>query len=682
PPIEWARRVYRRLPLTPAQRHRIGTAVNRWRRRSPTATSAPSVTQEPAGALRASREADVFVFAIIDWHFRFQRPQQLARALARRGHRVFYLSNHFADTREPGFQLEALDAELPLYQVRLNARGAPPIYFGPPDENTLTQLHAGLAQLLLQARPTRALAVVEHPWWWPLAGALPNATSIYDCMDHHEGFGNVPEPLLAMERRVVLESDLIIATSDWLGQRIAADRPDVLLIRNGCDAQHFGQPPPAIHHDTRGRRTIGYFGAIAEWFDIELVRAVAQAHADARVLLIGSDTVGARDQLADCLNVEFTGELPYDALPSYVHAFDVCLVPFKVVPLTLATNPVKVYEYLAAGKPVVAVDLPEMAQFGKLVRVASDRAGFVAAVGEALRETQDDQRVEARRAFAARQTWAARALAIDEALQALAEPRVSVVVLTYNNLALTQRCLQSLVDASDYPNLELIIVDNASTDGSRGWLHEFAARRPGTRLILNDRNLGFAAGNNVGLREATGEFLVVLNNDTQVTHGWVRTMLKHFRRHPRLGILGPVTNNIGNEAKIDIEYATAEEMAERAAEYTLRRGGRLHPLRTAAFFCVMLRADVYRQVGDLCEDFQIGFFEDDDYCRRVEAAGWDIACAEDVFVHHELSASFGKLPGEERQRLFERNLRLYESKWGEWQPHRYRAEQAAGGEQQ
>jgi GT2 family glycosyltransferase/2-polyprenyl-3-methyl-5-hydroxy-6-metoxy-1,4-benzoquinol methylase/glycosyltransferase involved in cell wall biosynthesis len=680
PPVEWARRIYRRLPLTPAQRHRIGVAVNRWRRRGAAAVPVPPVAPEPA-ALRAGHGADVFVFAIIDWHFRIQRPQQLARALAQRGHRVFYVSNHFADALEPGFRLEPLDAQLPLYQVRLNARGAPAIYFSAPDADALSQLQAGLAQLLLQVRPARALAIVEHAWWWPLAGALPNATSMFDCMDHHEGFGNVPEVLLEMERRVVREADLVITTSDWLAQRLAADRPDVVLIRNGCDPQHFGQAPAATHRDRLGRRTIGYFGAIAEWFDLDLVRAVAQAHPDTRVLLIGDDTAGARDRLADCGNVEFTGELPYDALPAYLHAFDVCLLPFKVVPLTLATNPVKVYEYLAAGKPVVAVDLPEIAQFGELVRVARDTAGFVAAVGAALREVQDEPRIEARRAFAARQSWSARAQAIDQALLALAEPRVSVVVLTYNNLALTQRCLQSLLESSDYPNLDLIIVDNASTDGSREWLREFAERHPGTRLILNDRNLGFAAGNNLGLRQASGEFLVVLNNDTQVTHGWVRTMLKHFRRNPRLGMLGPVTNNIGNEAKIDLEYSTPQQMTERAADFTLRHGGRTHPLRTAAFFCVMLRADVYRQVGGLCEDFGIGFFEDDDYCRRVEAAGWQIACADDVFVHHELSASFGKLPGEERQRLFEQNLRLYESKWGKWQPHRYRADRGAGNGQ-
>jgi O-antigen biosynthesis protein len=92
---------------------------------------------------------------------------------------------------------------------------------------------------------------------------------------------------------------------------------------------------------------------------------------------------------------------------------------------------------------------------------------------------------------------------------------------------------------------------------------------------------------------------------------------------------------------------------------------------------VMIRAAALREVGGLCEDYGMGFFEDDDYCRRLAAAGWQLACAEDVFVHHELSASFGKLPSAERQELFERNLALYESKWGKWQPHQYRGADAA-----
>jgi GT2 family glycosyltransferase len=292
-------------------------------------------------------------------------------------------------------------------------------------------------------------------------------------------------------------------------------------------------------------------------------------------------------------------------------------------------------------------------------------------VRRALAEPADEPMIARRQEFAARQTWRHRAIALTDAFRTAEAPRVSVIVLTYNNLPLTQACLKSL-DDSDYPNLELIVVDNHSTDGSPEWLRTWAAGRPHTRLVLNDTNTGFAAGNNIGLRVATGEYLVILNNDTFVTRGWIRTMLAHFKRSPKLGLLGPVTNNIGNEAKIEIEYATMEEMAKKAQDHTLAHPGRSIRLGTAAFFCVMMRRAVLEEVGELCEEYSRGFFEDDDYCRRVERAGWSIECADDVFVHHHLSASFDALGATAKRELFERNKAIYESKWGTWEPHAYR----------
>jgi GT2 family glycosyltransferase len=172
--------------------------------------------------------------------------------------------------------------------------------------------------------------------------------------------------------------------------------------------------------------------------------------------------------------------------------------------------------------------------------------------------------------------------------------------------------------------------------------------------------------------QASGDYLIMLNNDTHVTPGWIATLTRHFQRSAELGLLGPVTNNIGNEARIDIRYDTMDEMRTAAAEFTTRHAGQRTPLCTAAFFCVMLRRSVYEKVGPLDEAFGIGFFEDDDYCRRVEQAGWTIACADDVFVHHQLSASFDKMKQETRQALFEKNRAIYESKWGAWVPHKYR----------
>jgi GT2 family glycosyltransferase len=116
-----------------------------------------------------------------------------------------------------------------------------------------------------------------------------------------------------------------------------------------------------------------------------------------------------------------------------------------------------------------------------------------------------------------------------------------------------------------------------------------------------------------------------------------------------------------------------EEMKRAAATYTRSRIGKLIDVDTVAFFCVAMPRATYERVGPMDEAFGVGFFEDDDYCRRVQAAGLRVVCADDVFVHHHLSASFDALKAEKKQELFERNKAIYEAKWGPWKPHAYRS---------
>ncbi len=621
--------------------------------------------------------ADVFVWAVIDWHFRMQRPQHLARSLAARGHRVFYISNNFVSSATPGFHLDPLDASGRLFQVHLKQDGAPAIYFGLPDEKQTQALHASLAELLAWTRSRASISLMQHPYWRPLLRSVPNARLVYDCMDHHGGFENNASCVLEAEDSIIRDADLVIVTSSWLEKEIAPKARAIATIRNAGEYDFFSAVPDEVFRDARGRQVIGYYGAIAEWFDLDLIRSVALVLPEALVLLVGSDTTGAAAALSDLPNVEFTGEVAYSRLPYYLHAFDVALLPFKVIPLTLATNPVKVYEYLAAGKPVVAVDLPEMIQFEGLVEVASS-GDFADAVAGQLACEADPGHVTARRTFAAGQTWDHRAASLDHALALIEEPVVSVVVLTYNNLAFTKACLFSIESYSDYRALEVIVVDNASSDGSPEWLRNWAEEGSPAghrrRLILNEENLGFSAGNNVGLAAATGDVLILLNNDTYVTPGWVRTMCAHLRRDSNVGLVGPITNNIGNEARIEIQYADMAEMIEKAGRYTRAHAGQSIPLHNAAFFCVAMPREVYERVGPMDEDFGIGFFEDDDYCRRVHVEGYRVTCAEDVFVHHHLSASFDSLGAERKQVLFEKNKAIYEAKWGAWTPHVYRAD--------
>lgn len=629
--------------------------------------ASPALTPQPQQA----GLADYIIWGAIDWDLRHQRPQQLAQALSATGRRVIYVSASLIHAPQAGFELESLDQTQRLFQVKLFAHGAPLIYAAPPDAVQVRQLCRSIGEVLLWAGSARVISLVQHPFWCDIAGELPNSRLIYDCMDHHQGFGNNAPGILQLEQRLVRNADVRLFSSDWLAEQWPTQANETrAILRNAADFNQFSKPPALIYRDRLQRAVIGYYGAIAHWFDPALVARIAEAFPGHVVLLIGADTVGARARLRGYPNVEFIGEVPYATLPYYLHGFDVCIVPFHITALTLATNPVKVYEYLSAGKPVVSVDLPEMQQFGTLVQVGHDGTAFIAAITRALLPSTAEQ-IAQRQAFAAQQTWAHRA----EALITLAErdassARISVIVVTYNNLALTRACLDSLEHDRDGPELEIIVVDNASSDGSAAFLRQWAASS-GQTVVLNTDNRGFAAANNQGLAIASGEYLVLLNNDTQVTCGWASTLRRHLQRNPELGLIGPVTNNIGNQARIDIHYADPADMPQAARHFTCRHLGEVVRLSTLAFFCVMMPRSTYTRIGPLDEVYGRGFFEDDDYCRRVERAGLVNACARDVFIHHQLSASFALMNQGERQALFERNKAIYEAKWGPWVPHEH-----------
>ncbi|MBI4808475.1 MAG: glycosyltransferase [Nitrosomonadales bacterium] len=627
---------------------------------------------DPFPVLPFAEKPDIIIWSVIDWRYRIQRPQHLARGFAERGYRVFYISTSFVNTKRPGFELESLDDAGRLYNVRCHLRGRPLVYKARASEGDSARLRASIASLLEWSDSHATISIVQHPYWHPLVRKLPNSRLIYDCLDHHEGFGNTGADIAALEQSLLKEAEAVVTTSQFLYDIAVTRNSNTALVRNAAEYDFFSREPDSRYCAPDGQRVIGYYGAIAEWMDLDLLEKLARQYPDCLLLLVGADDRGAaRQRLAQLSNVLFTGEVRYQDLPYYLYGMDVCLLPFLVTPLTLATNPLKVYEYLSAGKTVVSVKLPEIAQFDGMVAAAETHDQFVALVGAALREPPSPELVALRRDFAAGHTWPDRVSAFEEVINRLPARLVSVIIVTYNNLALTQVCLDSLERYSLYEQMEIVVVDNASTDGTPDYLTDWQGTRPHCKIVLNADNLGFAAANNQGLGLARGEYLVLLNNDTEVTPGWLRTLMNHLRLDNGLGIVGPVTNNIGNEARIKISYKNAAQMRAKARAYTLRHIGETFPITTLAFFCVMMPRRTYEKVGPLDEAFGLGFFEDDDYCRRIEQAGLRIECAEDVFIHHHLAASFSKL-GKGRQELLERNRKIYEAKWGPWTPHRYR----------
>jgi GT2 family glycosyltransferase len=269
-------------------------------------------------------------------------------------------------------------------------------------------------------------------------------------------------------------------------------------------------------------------------------------------------------------------------------------------------------------------------------------------------------------------SWPARWAALDRAIRA-AFPRISVVVLSYDNRAFTRLCLWSMLANTEYPNYELIVVDNGSTDGSLDDLRALAERHPHVRLIANETNAGFGPGNNQGIAAATGQILVLLNNDTMTPPGWLTRFAQQLR-DPAVGLLGPATNRTCNEAQLALAYATYGDFLRFAREQGERHAGERRPIRMPMMFCVALRRDVWERVGPLDERYEVGMFEDEDYALRVKAAGYETVWTPEVFVHHAYHASIGKLvPTGEYLPLFRANQHRFEQKWGIcWEPHRAR----------
>jgi GT2 family glycosyltransferase len=257
-----------------------------------------------------------------------------------------------------------------------------------------------------------------------------------------------------------------------------------------------------------------------------------------------------------------------------------------------------------------------------------------------------------------------------EAPLRMAKPSASVVVVTHDNLVFTRLCLQSVLANTRGEGFELIVVDNGSSDGTAAYLARLAEMDARVRVLLNGANMGFASACNQGLDLASGDHLVLLNNDTLVSPGWLDGLRRHLAE-PRVGFVGPVTNRIGNEAEIDTNYRTWGEYLEAARQRALEHAGEWLEIGTPAMFCLAMRRQTYLRLGPLDEGYEIGLLEDDDYAERARRAGYELRCADDVLVHHFGEASFGQLVASgEHARILEANRRRYAQKWGRpWQPY-------------
>jgi len=244
----------------------------------------------------------------------------------------------------------------------------------------------------------------------PMRGVFGEELFLYYCVDEFAEFAGYDRAAIQRaESETLAAADAVVTTSAALFESKRRSNPNTLLVRHGVDLDHFATADsakvPADVADIRGP-VLGFFGLIAEWVDVELLAAVAQARREWTIVLIG-EARGDVSPLVRMTNVRLLGRRPYAELPAYCRRFDAGLIPFRINALTRAVNPIKLREYLAAGLPVAATPLPEIGAYSSLVEVGATATEFVAACERALAAGDAGSRAW-RRSAVAGESWADR----------------------------------------------------------------------------------------------------------------------------------------------------------------------------------------------------------------------------------------------------------------------------------
>jgi glycosyltransferase involved in cell wall biosynthesis/SAM-dependent methyltransferase len=352
---------------------------------------------------RLEDKKDIVCFPITDWSFRYQRSNHLLSKFANNGHRIFYLTVNLYSENTPYSVTNITDN---IFEVKLNCIRHFNIYNDILDKETTESLLLS-SQKMQEELEISAFSFIVFPSWARLVLALKQKYGwpiIYDCLDDYYGFGNVNKAGIDEELNLFRNSDLVLTTSSFLYKKARKITDKTLYIPNAGEFDHFKQPTQNDLLKNIKKPIAGYYGAIADWFDNETIEYVATRRPDVNFVFIGHTFGSNIATLEKLSNVHFLGEKPYRELPLYLYHFDVCLIPFKPTPLIEATHPVKFYEYLASGKPVISTRLTELIQFGNLCYLSSDKEEFLINLDMALVEN-DPQMVSRRIEFASKNTW-------------------------------------------------------------------------------------------------------------------------------------------------------------------------------------------------------------------------------------------------------------------------------------
>jgi glycosyltransferase involved in cell wall biosynthesis len=345
------------------------------------------------------KEFYIFPSPSCPWGYMFQRPQQLSRALAKKGNMVFYMVDTSYPYAPDWFVRGIFEIEPNIYLVNDNHNG-----------DLFIKIIAGERLNIWQYWPHQ----LENIKRWEKL--LSNYQKIYDCIDHLETFPdyhNINTDFL----KSVNEANIVLATAKNIQTSLLEYRKDCLYIPNGVNLGDFVNfkkyPCPKLDKiRSEGSIIIGYYGAIAEWFDFGTVEYIAKKNQGWTIVLVGEVYPNVEKEVAKLNqynNIKIFKRVDYKFIPQLLSKFDVAILPFILNNITKSTSPVKIFEYLAGGKPVVSSPLPEILdidciffgkgtiEFNKMVSLSifkKDDQQFISQIKQVAQQNTWDKRIQ------------------------------------------------------------------------------------------------------------------------------------------------------------------------------------------------------------------------------------------------------------------------------------------------
>lgn len=373
----------------------------------------------------------ILYFSLVDWYWIKQRPQHFAELLSH-NHKVSYFSivswrkkSGIANTHAKNEMIESNTFTINPNLTIIRKKAIPKTEkFSLLRSINTRYIRSAISKLdkdqnfdtIILTHPEQLMMIPEN--------FLSSKSIIYDCMDNYKEFQNAnKENILKLEEELCNKAKLIVISSEDLHSELVKRygiKEKLHIINNGVDTNIFDVKKIDVINSVKilkesNNKKVGYIGTISEWFDIKTIYECAIKHTKIEFYIIGPYNSNLDfDSKYKADNIIFTGRIPYYSVPNVLNDIDVAIMPFVLNSLVESVNPVKIYEYLAMGKPVLATKYKETTKFGDLIQTYESSIDFETKLIEILEGRSLEGKISEMLSFAHKNSWEARIEQLNE----------------------------------------------------------------------------------------------------------------------------------------------------------------------------------------------------------------------------------------------------------------------------